>query len=197
MGPMSRCVSLNHALAKASANCVRVLEEAARDLLVGRVEPEREVGGQHGRRVTLRRIVGVGDRALTHAVLRLPLVRARRALGQLPLVAEEVPEEVVAPLRGRRGPGDLEAAGDGVAALAGAVAARPAEALRLERRRLGLGADVGRRARAMGLAERVPAGDERHRLLVVHRHATERLADVPRGGQGIGVAVRALPGSRR
>ena len=59
-GPMSRCVSLNHALAKASANSSRVLEEAPRDLLVGRVEPQREVGGQHGRRVTLRRVVGVG-----------------------------------------------------------------------------------------------------------------------------------------
>ena len=42
----------------------------------------------------------------------------------------------------------------------------------------------------MGLAERVPAGDERHRLLVVHRHAAEGLANVPRGGDGIRVAVR-------
>ena len=50
----------------------------------------------------------------------------------------------------------------------------------------GFGTDVGRRARAVGLAERVAAGDERHRLLVVHRHAAERLADVARGGDGIG-----------
>ena len=42
----------------------------------------------------------------------------------------------------------------------------------------------------MGLAERVPAGNERHRLLVVHRHAAEGLANVPRGGDRIRVAVR-------
>ena len=44
----------------------------------------------------------------------------------------------------------------------------------------------------MRLAERVPAGDERDGLLVVHRHPAERLADVARGGQRIGVAVRAF-----
>ena len=44
----------------------------------------------------------------------------------------------------------------------------------------------------MGLAERVTAGDQRHGLLVVHRHAAERLADVARRGHRIGVAVRAL-----
>ncbi len=46
--------------------------------------------------------------------------------------------------------------------------------------------------RAVGLAERVSAGDERHRLLVVHRHAGERLPDVPGRGDRIRVAVRAF-----
>src|SRR5262249_11502936 len=41
-------------------------------------------------------------------------------------------------------------------------------------------------------AECVPAGDERDRLLVVHRHATERLPDVPGCGERVRVAVRAL-----
>ena len=132
------------------------------------------------------------DRALTGAALRLPLVRAGRALGQLPLVAEQVLEEAVAPLGRRVGPRDLEPAADGVGALAGAVAALPAEALRLEGGRLGFGTDVGRRSRAVGLAERVSAGDERHRLLVVHRHAAERLSNVLRRGQRIRVAVRPL-----
>ena len=45
---------------------------------------------------------------------------------------------------------------------------------------------------AVRLAEGVPAGDQRHGLLVVHRHAAERLADVARCGQRIGLAVRAL-----
>ena len=34
------------------------------------------------------------------------------------------------------------------------------------------------------------SGNERHRLFVVHRHATERLSNVFRGGNGIRVAVR-------
>ena len=41
----------------------------------------------------------------------------------------------------------------------------------------------------MGLAERVAAGDQRHRLLVVHRHAREGLANVARRRQRIGIAV--------
>ena len=44
----------------------------------------------------------------------------------------------------------------------------------------------------MGLAERVAADDERKRLLVVHRHATEGLSNVPGGSQRIGVAVGPL-----
>jgi hypothetical protein len=44
----------------------------------------------------------------------------------------------------------------------------------------------------VGLAERVAAGDERDGLLVVHRHAGERLADVARRGERVRVAVGAL-----
>src|SRR5207253_3522274 len=100
--------------------------------LVDRVEPERQVGRQHRRRAAIRRVLGPGDGTGTGTVLRLPLVRARRALGQLPLVAEQDPEEAAVP-RGRRvGPGDLEAAGDRVGALAGAVRALPAQALLFE-----------------------------------------------------------------
>ena len=84
----------------------------------------------------LRRVVRVGHRAVAGAVLRPPLVRAGRALRQFPLVAEQVLEEVVAPLRRRGGPGDFQAAGDRVAALAGAEAVLPAEALLLEAGRL-------------------------------------------------------------
>ena len=172
---------------------VRVLQEAPRDRLVDRVEPQREVGRQHRRGVGRRRVVGVRHGAGPAAVLRHPLVRAGGALRQLPLVAEQVLEEaVVPPGRGGR-PGALEAAGDGVRALAGAVAVLPAEALLLERGALGLGADVALRVgRAVGLAERVPAGDQRDGLLVVHRHAAERLADVP-GRQRAGPGCRSGP----
>ncbi len=44
----------------------------------------------------------------------------------------------------------------------------------------------------MGFAERVSAGNERNRLLVIHRHATERLSNVPGCGERIRVAVRPL-----
>ena len=40
-------------------------------------------------------------------VLRLPLLGAGRALGQLPFVLEQVVEEVVAPLGRRLRPGDF------------------------------------------------------------------------------------------
>ena len=114
---------------------VRVLQEPPRDRLVDRVEPQREVGRQHRRGVALRRVVRVGDGAGARAVLRLPLVRAGRALGQLPLVPEQDLEEAVVP-RGRRvGPRTLEPAGDRVAALAGAEGVPPAQALLLDARR--------------------------------------------------------------
>ena len=136
--------------------------------------------------------MGIRHRTGARAVLRRPLMRAGRALRQLPFVAEQVPEEVVAPLRRRGGPGDFQAAGDRVAAFAGAEAALPAQALLLDAGRFRLGPHVLRIAGAVGLAEGVAAGDERDRLFVVHRHAGEGLADVPRRGERIRVAVRAF-----
>src|SRR5262249_56964444 len=115
---------------------IRILVEAPGDLLVRRIEAQGEVRGQHGGRATLRRIVGIRNRAGACPVLRRPLMRTGRALRQLPLVAEQVLEEAVAPLGRRRGPGDFEAAGDGIVALAGAEAALPAEALLLDVGRL-------------------------------------------------------------
>ncbi len=73
-----------------------------------------------------------------------------------------------------------------------AVLALPAQALRLERRALRLHTDQVGVAGTVGLAERVAAGDERDGLLVVHRHAGERHADVAGRGQRVGVAVGAL-----
>ncbi len=167
---------------------VRVLVEPPRDLLVDRVEPQGEVGGQHGGQAPLGRVVHIRDRR--GRVLRLPLMRPGRALGQFPLVAEQVLEEVVAPPGRRRGPGDLQAAADLVAAHAGAEAALPAEALLREAAGLRHRAHMRRVASTMGLAEAVAAGDQRHGLLVVHRHAREGLADVARRRERIRLAVR-------
>ena len=71
-------------------------------------------------------------------------MRTGRALRQFPFVAEQVPEEVVAPLRWRGGPNDLQAAGDRVIAFAGAEAALPAEALLLDAGGFGLRPHMGR-----------------------------------------------------
>ena len=154
LGPMSRWVSLNHARANASASWSGILEESPRDLLVGGVDSQGDVGGQHGRRDALRRVVGVGDGARAGTVLRLPLVGAGRALRQLPFVAEQVLEVAVAPLRRRGRPGDLQAAGDRVGAGAGAEVVPPAQALRLQARGFRLRPDVATTARRRGSCRR-------------------------------------------
>ncbi len=171
---------------------VGVLEEPARDRLVDGVHPQRQVAREHHRRVAHRTVVGIGHRIGAGAVLRLPLLGAGRALTELPLVAEQRLEVAVVPLDRRGRPGALEAARDGVLALAAAEAALPAETLVLDRATLGLGSDQVGIACAVALAEGVTTGDERNGLLVVHRHAGEGLTDVPRRRQGIWVAVRTL-----
>src|SRR6185312_16151485 len=79
-----------------------------------------------------------------------------------------------------------------VGAHAGAVGALPAQTLLLERRALGLRADVLSRGRAVRLAEGVTSGNQRERLLVVHRHPAEGFADVASRLQRIGLSVRSL-----
>src|SRR5205823_9530600 len=90
------------------------LVEPPRNLFVSWIKAQREIGGQHGGRVTLRRIMCVWNSSCAGAVLRGPLMRTSRALGQFPVVLEQGLEEVVAPLRRRAGPGDFQAAADGV-----------------------------------------------------------------------------------
>src|SRR5256885_14834193 len=116
-------------------------------------------------------------------------MRTGRALGQFPFVAEQVPEEVVAPLRWRRGPDDFRAAGDRISPFARAKFALPAEALLLDADGFRLWAHQFRIASAVGLAERVTASNQRDRFFVVHRHARERLADIPRRSDRIRLAV--------
>ena len=107
-------------------------------------------------------------------------------------MAEEVVEEAVAPLGRGAGPRDLEARRDRVGALARAVRALPAQPLPDDRAALGLQADVVAGCCAVGLAERVSAGDQRDGLLVVHRHPLERLADVVGRLERVGLAVGTL-----
>src|SRR4029453_14395197 len=106
--------------------------------------------------------------------------------------SEKVLEVIICPPRRRGGPRDLQAAGDRVTALARAERAPPAEALLLEAGRFAIRTQMGLRAGAVSLAECVATRDERHRLLVVHRHALECLADIRGRRDRIWIAVRAL-----
>ncbi len=165
-----------------------MVQPAPGDRPVDGIDAHRDVGDQH-RRLARRATERIRDDRL--GVLRLELVRAAGALRQLPLVAVQDLQVGVAPLRRRGRPHDLEPAGDGVAGVAGTEGALPAKTLLLDRRTLGLGADVVG-TRTVGLAEGVTADDQRRGLLVVHRHPAERLADVDRGGQRIRLAFWAF-----
>src|SRR6185437_12954473 len=120
------------------------------------------------------------------------LLRAGRALRQFPFVFEQVLEEVVAPLGRRLRPGHFRAAGDGVSSHAGAILTLPAEALILERAGFWLRTDQRRIAGTVGLAEGMAAGNQRDGLLVVHRHAEERFADVLGRRDRVRIAVRTF-----
>ena len=135
----------------------------------------------------------IGDRAAGGGILRFPLRRAGRALRQLPLIVEEIVEVVVVPLRRARRPRAFESAGDRRVTVAAPKAVFPAQSLLFDRCTLGFGADVllgigG----TMDFAERMPARDERDRFLVVHRHASERLSNVPRRCDRVRIAVRSF-----
>jgi hypothetical protein len=171
----------------------RLVAEALRDLAVGGVELQREVGREHDRRMALRRVVRVGHEVRALAVRRDPLDRARGALGLHPLEREQVVEVLRGPRDRVRRPGAFEAAGDRVHAVAAPALVLPAQALLLECGAAGLGPEaLGRIVGAVCLAEGVATGDEGDRLLVVHRHAREGLADVLGRRERVRDAVRAL-----
>ena len=136
--------------------------------------------------------------ALGRGIRGSPLIRTGGALFQMPVVFVEVVEEPVVPLRRVIGPGALQPAGDRVGAFAAAKAVFPAEALLLQAGALRFGTDVlGIRGGTMSLADRVAADDERNRLLVIHRHAAERLSNVLCCKRASPGRRLALAGSRR
>src|SRR5215813_3056910 len=168
-----------------------MLVEAPRNLFVRRIKAQGKISGKHSWRVTLGRIVRIGNSAGTSAVLGSPLMRTSRALGQLPFVPEQVLEIIVAPFGRRPGPSDLKTAADGVASVTRAEGALPAEALLFDVASLRFRTDIlsGNR-RTVGFAEGVSAGYQRYCFLVIHRHAGKRLTDIARGGDGIRLAAR-------
>ena len=140
----------------------------------------------------LLRIVRIGNRAIARIALGLPLVCACGTLVEFPLIFEKCFEECVVPLRRSRRPDAFQSAGDGVRTDAGLVAVLPAETHVFEQRALRLRTDVACARSAVGLAKGVSACDQRDRLVVIHRHAAEGLANVARGLGGIRIAVGTL-----
>src|ERR1019366_6454857 len=117
-------------------------------------------------------------------------MRTGRTLRQFPVVAEQVGEEVVAPLGRRLGPNDFQAAADRVSTTTFPKFILPTEALVLDVGAFWLGAPVvsGNRS-TVGLAERMPAGNQRDRFFVVHGHALERFANVPARCNWVGLSI--------
>ena len=130
---------------------------------------------------------------LRRCILGSPLRRAARALHQLPLIAEQVVEKVVVPLHRVGGPCPLQSAGDRIAGFATAKSVLPAESLLLKAGTLRFGTNIFVRiGSTMGFTERMTAGNQCNRFLVIHRHATERLSNVFGCSDRIWVTVRPL-----
>src|SRR6266851_382959 len=104
-------------------------------------------------------------------------------------MSEQVFEEVVVPLYWVGGPGALQPAGDRIAAFAAAISIFPAEALFLDVGALGFPADIAVRSSTVGFSERMPAGNKRNCLHVIHRHAAECLADILGRGEWIRLSL--------
>ncbi len=169
---------------------LRVLIKAPGNLFVVRIKTQRQVRSQHHRLVLFALVLGVRNNLI--CVLGYPLLGTRRAGGQLPLIAKQVFEEVVAPLGRRLAPGHFRAATHGVVALAGAHRVAPAHALFGQACRFRVGTDFFRVARTVSLAEGVTTSDQRDGFLIVHGHTRKGFADVMGRGLRVRVAVRAF-----
>src|SRR5512133_2997789 len=76
--------------------------------------------------------MGIRNGIRSRSVLGLPLLRAGGTLGELPLEAVQVFQEIVAPLCRGSGPGAFQTAGDRVHVAARAKLVVPAETLVLD-----------------------------------------------------------------
>src|SRR3974390_660734 len=141
--------------------------------------------------------MGIRHHTGARPTFRCPLMRACRALRQLPLVAEQVRKKVIAPLRRPRGPKHFYPAADRIAALAAAKRALPAEALLLNARGFRFGAHQSRITGAVRFAEGVAAGNQRDGLFIVHRHTPEGLANILSRGNLVPLGRWALRYSYR
>ena len=171
-----------------SSNSPGVVQEAARRSRgYAPVFLERQVRGQHDRRVPQGPRRGRRARCSRRARPSGSTGSRRRGFGSAPTRRRRGSAGTSSSSSWARGPGALQAAGDGVLRVALAALVGPAEALLLDPggRRLRAHA-VGGLVRAVDLAEGVAArsGDG---LLVVHGHAAEGLSNLHRGRERIRV----------
>ena len=119
-------------------------------------------------------------------------MRACRAFRQLPLEPEQRVEIAVVPGGRRRRPRPLQPRGDRVHPLAGPEGVLPPQPHLLHRRPFGFDPDQRCIPGPMRLAERMPARNQRHGFIIVHRHPRKGLANVAGRRRRVRVAVRAL-----
>ncbi len=192
LGPHVAVTQLEPGPGELVAEIGRVGAEPLHDGAIDRVDLEGHVGGRHHRRHALARRMGGRSQGFRRIAHRLPLLGARRTADQLIVVIQQHVEIGHVPGDRRRGPGPFDARGDGVVADAAGVARNPAEPLLGDVGALGTDAHLGSVAGAMGLAEGMAPGGQGGRLLVVHAHAGEGLANVAGRGQGLGHAAGAF-----
>ena len=172
---------------------IRVLVEALGHLAIFGVHLQREIGGEHDRRVTLGLVMRVRDQVRGALVAGDPLDRTAGAARLHPVEAEQIVEILGGPSDRVDRPRAFQPAGHRIDTLARAALVDPADTLLFGRRTRRIGTDaLFGLVRAMRLAEGVPACDQRDGFLVVHRHAAEGFANVLRCRQRIGITVRAF-----
>ena len=111
-------------------------------------------------------------------VLRMPLVRACGALGELPFVAKEHVKVAVVPCDGVGLPSTFDTAGGGVHTFAAFKLIDPAQALLLNRRAFWLRAYQALKACAMRFAKGVATCNQCHGFFIVHGHACKSFAHI-------------------
>ena len=157
-----------------------------------RIDLQRHVGRRHHRRDPDARVMRGRRHVLLALVDRLPLLRSGGRANELIFIVHQQPEVILAPFGGRVDPRAFNAAGDGVLAEPALVGRGPAHAHHRDVRAFGSVTDMARIARAMRLAEGVPAGGQRDRLLGVHRHPLEGDLHVARRRKRVGIAARTF-----
>ena len=137
--------------------------------------------------------MSVLNRGNSATVFRGPLSRTSRAFNLLPLVVKQVVEEVIVPLGRLSGPSTFQPTGNRVVCVSGSVTVDPAKPLVLQRSAFRLGTDVLIRiGGTVSFTEGMATSDQGNGFFVVHCHTAERVTNIKRSLERIGVSVGAF-----